>query len=46
MEDIKVSDKFSITENGKVSKKKLLDALALLKSDVEFLTKEVEKADL
>lgn len=43
--DIKISDKYSIMENGKLSKKKFLDALALLRADIEFLEKEVEKAD-
>lgn len=45
MGSIRVSEKYSIFENGKLSKKKFLDALALLKADIEFLENEVKKAE-
>lgn len=43
--EVRISEKFSIAENGKLSKKKFLDALALLKADVEFLEREVERVN-
>jgi hypothetical protein len=42
---IPVSSSFSILSNGKVSKKRLLDALACLEADLKFLQEEIKKSD-
>lgn len=41
-----MSKSYTILSNGKVNKKRLLDALACLEADLKFLQEELKKGDL
>ena len=45
-EEIPLSKSYTILSKGKISKKRLLDALACLEADLKFLQEEIKKGDM
>lgn len=46
IKEIPLNKSYTILSDGKVSKKRLLDALACLEADLKFLQEEIQKSDL